>query len=439
MGIDLLLRNGFVIQQGTPVIRSVGITGKRIQGIYRKDQEPTAHNIIDCKNQYILPGMVDIHVHMRDLNQTAKENYRSGSRAAAAGGVTTVVDMPNSNPPVLDTEVLQKKIKQAKRLSIVNMGFYTGIPEDTTSFDPKMIRDILGIKVYPHAPLTNVSYDSKRIRECFRISHKYRIPILIHPDMPNDSTTPKTKEEFMRLHSCAKESLAVQRFVDAAHQIGGSLHVCHISCTSAAEIVSRERTRISITGEVTPHHLFLNNEMFDFSDGTAKMLPPLRNSEIVKKLWNFLLQDNGIDTIGSDHAPHTMHEKKEAFMKAPSGIPGLETSVPLLLTAVFERKLPWNTYLRACCQRPIEIVGIKGKGQLKPGFDADIVVVAQEEYKIKGSRFFSKAKITPFEGMQVKARPVMTIVEGEIVYKRGEIIAEPGTVGTVPVRKHLLV
>ncbi|MCF2135696.1 MAG: dihydroorotase family protein [Candidatus Thorarchaeota archaeon] len=425
-----------MIQQGTPVIRSVGITGRKIQGIYQSGLEPTAQESIDCKGQYILPGMIDIHVHMRDLNQTAKEDYESGSRAAAAGGVTTVVDMPNSRPPVLDRDVLQEKIERARSMNIVNIGFYAGVPEDATSFDSEMVSDILGVKVYPHAPLTNTIYNSSRIKECLEISHRFSIPLLVHPDVPNDSTEPKTIEEFMKLHNCTKEALAVQRVVDAIHQVGGTLHVCHISCATAAEIVSKEKTQIPITGEVTPHHLFLNKEMFDFSDGTAKMLPPLRDPTNTKRLWTFLLQDNGIDTIGSDHAPHTMSEKKEAFLKASSGIPGLETSVPLLLTAVFEGKLPWETYLRACCQRPTEIVGIQGKGQLKPGFDADIVVVAQEEYKIEGSRFFSKAKVTPFEGTLVRARPVITITEGTIVYRDGDISVDPGTVGTVPVRNH---
>ncbi len=437
MVVDLLLKNGFVIRHGVPRVLSVGVEGNRIQGIYERGREPPAHATIDCEGRYILPGMIDIHVHMRDLEQVAKEDYQSGTRAAAAGGVTTVVDMPNSKPPVFDGKVLQRKIHRARELGIVNVGFYAGIPERPQAIDSSMIADILGFKVYPHTPLAEVHYDSERIRACLKLAKIHERPLLFHPDLPPDVSGYRNAEEFMAAHDCNRETRAVREFTDAARQTGGALHVCHISCAATAEFVYSQKENLRITGEATPHHLFLNREMFDFTDGTAKMLPPLRSPYEAERLWAQFLHGRGVDIIGSDHAPHTMNEKLSPFLRSPSGIPGLETSLPLLLTAVFEGRLSWDIYLRACCQRPADILGIRRKGLLERGFDADIVVVAQEDYEIRGKEFFSKSKITPFEGRMVKARPIMTIVGGTIVYREREFIVDPGTAGTVPVRKHL--
>ena len=198
-------------------------------------------------------------------------------------------------------------------------------------------------------------------------------------------------------------------------------------------MITKNRAEERLTAEVTPHHLFLTGADFSNEDGTAKMLPPLRSPYDNEALRD-LLSRCGVDIVASDHAPHTSEEKQAPFLSARSGIPGLETMVPLMLTEVFDGRLSWVEYLRVCCSGPARILGLVGKGVLSEGYDADISVVSKEEWNIMGSEFHSKAKITPFEGRRVLAKPEMTIVGGEVVFNRGKFMVGPGNVGMVPVR-----
>jgi dihydroorotase len=368
------------------------------------------------------------------LKQTEKEDYASGTRAAAAGGVTTVVDMPNSVPPVLSQEVLNEKITSARQQRYVNVGFYAGIPKDPSKFDASIIPQVLGIKVYPHAPLDKGKYTKKRIRGCMKISAKHEIPLLLHPDASKPKTKPQDIDDYYKIHSCENEVKSLQMFLDSQQKAGGRIHVCHVSCDDSIRFLVPQRAGHNLTAEVTPHHLFLKRDDFKHKYGNAKMLPPLRFSTDNESLWMFLRQC-GIDCVVSDHAPHTKEDKTAPFLGAAAGIPGLETTAPIMLTEVFEGRLSWVEYLRCCCSAPAQILGIHGKGLLTKGYDADITVVSKEESHVVGSDFFSKAKITPFEGRKLLAKPVTTIVGGNIVFSYDEFLIGPGITGTVPVRK----
>lgn len=436
MSVDLLLKFGTVIVDGRGYQRAVAIKTGKIEGIYKIGQEPEAETVISCKNKYILPGAIDIHVHMRDLNQANKEDYLSGTKAAAAGGVTTVVDMPNSDPPTLDWESLNSKIQKARAGRYVNVGFYAGIPNDITEFDVDIAKSILGLKVYPHSPLTEETvYDDSRIKECLRFAASLGLPLLVHPDDTKPGATVASVEGFFDLHSCESEVNSVTKFIEAFHSLDveAHLHICHVSCAAAARLITKNRAEERLTAEVTPHHLFLTGADFSNEDGTAKMLPPLRSPYDNEALRDLLCKC-GVDIVASDHAPHTSEEKLVPFLQAHSGIPGLETTVPLMLTEVFEGRLSWVEYLRICCSGPARILGLVGKGVLSEGYDADIAVVAKEEWTIMGSEFQSKTKITPFEEKKVLAKPEITIVGGEIVFNRGKFMVGPGNVGTVPIR-----
>ena len=440
MSTDLLLRGGLVIVEGQEVPRSVAIKSGKIEGVYERGLEPTAKQTVDCDGKYVLPGMVDMHVHLRDLKQSYKEDYTSGTMAAAAGGVTTVVDMPNSDPPVLELSVLEDKIDRARTARYVSVGFYVGTPKGAGEFDSTMLTNALGIKVYPHAPLAKGDvFTKKRIRECMKLAAENGRPLLFHPDSSGPKDKPDKLQGYLRVHSCESELESVKQFIEAKRQVGGHLHVCHVSCGSVARYILENRAEGSLTAEVTPHHLLLDGDMFLDRDGIAKMLPPLRSSDDSQTLREMLCGKCAIDCIASDHAPHTTEEKMAPFMEAASGIPGLETTVPLMLTEVFEGRMSWVDYLRTCCSSPARILGLRGKGILAPGYDADVIVVEKGEYVIDGARFHSKAKVTPFNGRQVKAKPVVTIVEGHIVYDHDKFVVGPGTAGRVPIRKTLTV
>ncbi|MFW9918643.1 MAG: dihydroorotase family protein [Candidatus Thorarchaeota archaeon] len=434
MSVDLLLRNGIVILQGKEAIRSIAIKTGKIEGLYERGLEPQSEIVIDCEGKYVLPGAIDIHVHLRDLKQSVKEDYSSGTKAAAVGGVTTVVDMPNSQPPTISREVLDEKIESARRKRYVNVGFYSGLPKDLSTVTETIAKDIVGLKAYPHSPLVEgVRYDEDRIRSSLKLAKALKVPLLFHPDATHPKTKTNSVSDFFEIHSCESEVVSISKFIEAHRQIGGRLHVCHVSCAAAVRLIINNRAEERLTAEVTPHHLFLSGENFGNEDGLAKVLPPLRSPYDTQVLKDALCKC-GIDIVASDHAPHTSEEKKAPFLSASSGIPGLETTLPLILTEVFEGRIPWVEYLRMCSSGPANILGLVGKGVLSKGFDADIVVISKESWTIKGDKFHSKAKYTPFEGWEVKARPMMTIVGGNIVQTEGRFMVGPGHVGTVPVR-----
>jgi dihydroorotase len=436
MTVDLVLSNGILIVDDRETVQSVAIDGGKIQGFYRYNKEPDSRRTLDCRGLYILPGLIDMHVHLRDLNQSDKEDYESGTMAAAAGGITTVVDMPNSDPPVLSREVLDRKIASATSKRYVNVGFYAGIPKDIRSFDEAMVPDILGFKVYPHSPLTKGTvYDDKRIKACFGLAKKHDRPLLFHPDSSDRNDIATSQEEFFQIHSCESEVRSLQSFLDAKVEYEARLHVCHVSCAATARLILEHRAEHTLTAEVTPHHMLLSGGDFPHNDGRAKVLPPLRSPYDTKMLAQALCQKCALDCVASDHAPHTTAEKTAPFLEAASGFPGLETLLPLMLTEVFEGRLSWIDFLRCCCSGPATILGIPNKGILAEGYDADIALVRRQERYISGTEFYSKSKITPFEGRRVLARPITTIVGGNIVYHEGSFVIGPGVVGRVPIRK----
>ncbi len=439
MSVDLLLKYGTVIENGREFQRGVGIKTGKIAGIYKLGEEPEATSVINCKGRYILPGAIDIHVHLRDLNQSDKEDYITGTRAAAAGGITTVVDMPNSNPPVLDRESLNTKIQSARAGRYVNVGFYAGIPKEISDFDVGMAKDILGLKIYPHSPLAEgTTYDDRRITECMELAYEMGLPLMVHPDASEPDAKADSIEKFFKIHSCQSEYDSVRMLIDAFRSLEKEvhLHICHVSCATAARWITKNRAEERLTAEVTPHHLLLTGDNFSNEDGTAKMLPPLRSPYDNDALRD-LLTKCGVDIVATDHAPHTSDEKLAPFLQASSGIPGLETMVPLMLTEVFEGRLSWVEYLRVCSSGPARILGLTGKGVLSEGYDADIAIMSKEEWTIMGSEFHSKAKITPFEGRKVLAKPDTTIVGGEVVFDKGKFIVGAGHIGMVPLKSHI--
>ncbi|MFW9845101.1 MAG: dihydroorotase family protein [Candidatus Thorarchaeota archaeon] len=433
MAIDLILKDGILIVNDRESIQSVAIDNGKIEGFYNQREEPEAKKIIDCRGLYVIPGLIDMHVHLRDLEQSEKEDYETGTMAAAAGGITTVVDMPNSKPPVLTRKVLDQKIASASAKRFVNVGFYAGIGK---IFDVSMVPDILGLKVYPHSPLLyGVQYDEKQMKRCVKLAYEHNLPLLFHPDSSTKEDKPETREEFFRIHSCESEVNSLQAFLDAKVEYEARLHVCHVSCAATARLILEHRAEHTLTAEITPHHMLLSGDSFPHDDGIAKMLPPLRSPYDTEMLAQALCMKCAIDCVASDHAPHTIAEKTTSFIEASSGIPGLETTLPLMLTEVFEGRMSWIDFLRCCCSGPAMVLGLSNKGILAEGYDADIVIVRRQEWHISGANFHSKAKITPFEGRRVLAKPIATIVGGQIVYYDGEFIVGAGIAGTVPVHK----
>ena len=425
------LKNGF-IEAG------ISIEANRINKIAKLPNMPKALKTIDVKGNIVLPGLIDVHTHLRVLELSYKEDFNTGTCAAAAGGFTTVLDMPNTTPPTNTPERLKEKIQRAKDRVIVNVGFYAAFPKQLKQIVEMNRNGAIAFKVFLYHPITelNVNCDEVLLK-IFNSVKQLNRPIAVHAE---EGEITKRLEENLRksgksslnhrlkVHSIKREVNAVQRVVNLAKKTGTHIHFCHISAASSIKHIIRLKQ--CITCETTPHHILLTNSVLRKCGSIALMNPPLRSRLNTTRLWH-ALNKGQIDILASDHAPHALQEKKNKnIWEVSPGIPGLETTLPLMLTQVNKGRMPWGRLIQILATKPAEIFQLN-RGFIKVGSAADLVIVdMKKEYKIDSSKFYSKAKYSPFDGQKVKGKPIKTFVNGRLVYDSGEIVAEPGS-GTI--------
>ena len=377
----MILRNCKILQGDKELIVDILIEDGKITKF--------GHNIkhfgeeIDVNEKYVLPGLIDSHVHFRDFEQAHKEDWFSGSSAAAAGGITTVLDMPNNSPPIITIKQLEKKRMLAKK-SIVNYGFHFGSTVDNIE-DIKKAKNIASVKIYMNMTTGK---------------------LLVEDDDALDRIFAAAK--MVSVHA---EGDVVKKAIDLAKKHNTRLYLAHISQRAELDILEEEKTK-NIFAEVTPHHLFLSE--IDNKDAFTKMIPALKsvldNEALMKAIKTGL-----IDTVGTDHAPHTVGEKLEP--DPPAGVPGCETMLPLLLDAVNSGILTISLVQKLCCENPAKIFGIKNKGHIKPGYDADLVVVDMDFVKVvRDEELLTKPGWSPFDSRTLQGWPVLTIINGNIVF-----------------------
>ena len=340
----------------------------------------------------ILPGAIDAHVHFREPGMTNKEDFATGSLAAICGGVTCVFDMPNTIPPVTTLSAIKDKKRLAGMKSIVDFGLFAGV---RPGIDVEgLAREAIGFKLYMASTTGELLVSSlDPIKdEISRIAKADRILAVHAEDEKLRTKEPEQDlDDHLRNRSNECEASAIKKIKDAGK--GCRLHICHVSAKESIPLVEKAR---GLTSEVTPHHLLLDK---DGKTGShAKVNPPLRKREDRHALFK-ALQKGTFDIIASDHAPHALDEKKEDFEYAPSGMPGVETMVPLMLHMVEEKHLELPDLVRRVCTKPAEMFGIP-KGKIAEGYDADLVVVDFSDcMMIKADRLHSKCGWTAFEGM----------------------------------------
>ena len=350
---------------------------------------------IDAEGKYVLPGMIDVHTHMREPGFEHKEGFLTGSKACAKGGVTTFIDMPNTNPATVNIEALEAKRKLAESSSIVNYGFHFGGSLDDNSDEILKAENVCSTKVF-----MNVS-TGKMIIE--------------------DETILDNIFKASKIVSVHAENEMVKKSIDLAEKHNTTLYICHVSTAEEIEYIKEAKAKgLKVYAEVTPHHLFMTED--DKSDLNI-MKPELRTQTDVEALWQ-AIADGIIDTIGTDHAPHLLEEKraKETF-----GVPGIETALPLMLNEVNKGTLSLKKLVKLYSRKPAKIFGISGKGKIKEGNYADLVIVDMDkEYTIKNEDIVSKCGWTPFDGWQVKGAVDTTIVNGKIVYQNNKFYNNQG-------------
>ena len=424
--MKILIKNGHVIDPDTKLdqVADVLLEDDKIQEV-KENIKDKADRVIDARGCYVMPGLIDMHVHLRDPGLTHKEDVFTGSKAAARGGVTTLVAMPNTKPVIDNPERLSYVKNKAMQCNLVNVLQAGAI---TQGMKGEELSDIEGM-VQAGAPA--ISEDGKSVmnaqiyKEAMQIAARMNIPVLAHCEdihMVNGGCMNEdTNSEKFGLPGIwnAVEDTIVARDILIAKDTGCHLHLCHCS-TKDSEVMLRlaKEEGISVTGEVCPHHFTLTSDDIVEGDTNYKMNPPLRTKEDRQALLEGLKNDV-FDVISTDHAPHTMVEKGVSMKSAPFGIVGLETSVSLTITELVDKG--WITPMQMAekmSYNPAQILHLTNKGSLKPGKDADVVVIdPKESYVIDVKDFASKGKNTPFQGKKVNGKVKVTICGGRVVYE----------------------
>lgn len=422
----LLIKNGTVINPGdkTEVKADVLVEDGMIKKIAPK-QTVKADRVVDAAGCYVMPGFIDMHVHLRDPGLEHKETVETGAKAAVHGGFTTVVAMPNTKPVVDNADVVNYVHNKAKTVGLAHVLQAGAVTKGQRGEELSDIEEMV------EAGIPGISEDGKSVmnaqlyREAMTLAMKYDIPVLAHCEDINlvnggvvnaDETT-----EQMGLKGITNsvEDIIVARDIMLAKETGAALHLCHCSTKDSVRMVElAKKEGIRVTAEVCPHHFILTSEDIKEEDANYKMNPPLRTKEDVEALKEGLKADI-MDVIATDHAPHTAIEKGVGIRKAPFGIVGLETAAALTMTELVDKGyLTLMQMAEKMSYNPAKILGLD-KGVVEEGKPADLVVFnTKKEYTIDPNTFYSKGKNTPFAGKKVKGMVMATIVDGKVVYER---------------------
>ena len=411
---DLILKNGTVWTPGGPIETSVGVKDGRIAEIGAGGD---AGEVVDCTGLTILPGVIDSQVHFREPGLEAKEDLESGSRAAVLGGVTAVFEMPNTKPNTDSAEALQDKLNRARDRMWCDHAFYVGATAANADHLKELERlpGAAGVKIFMGASTGDllVSEDSELARVL--ASGKRRVAIHAEDEARMNARAGERIEGDPSSHPVWRDDesamLATRRILALAREARRRIHILHVTTPAELELIARHKDIASC--EVTPQHLTLAaEEAYRELGSYAQMNPPIRSAAHRDGLWHWLNQ--GVpDVIGSDHAPHTKEEKAKPYPQSPSGMPGVQTLLPLLLDHVANGRTTLQRVVDLTSAGAQRIFGIVGKGRIAAGYDADFTVVdLKAEWTVEESWLASRCGWSPFTGKRLTGKPVGTIVRG---------------------------
>jgi len=407
------------------VLCEIGVSEGRIARIGKHIGE--AERTFVFKKEVMLPGVIDMHVHFREPGATYKEDWASGSKAAAHGGVTLVFDMPNTMPPTTTLQRVEEKRKIAESKCVVDYRVCGGVRKGNIHELAGMAGSVGAFgEIFMCESFGELQISKSELFEAYREIAKTGKVAITHAE--DAEINMHLKEKFKKkedpsIHSEVRpqfsEAIAVATALQLAKATGVKLHLTHLSAKESMLLVRSMRKRADVTCDVTPHHLFLTEENMKELGNFGKMNAPLRSREDQDALWKGIAT-GVVDIIASDHAPHTKEEKKKPYWDAPAGVPGIETMLPLMLTAVKRKRITLYKMTKLLSINPAKRLNLyPQKGVLAEGSDADIVVVDLNKKKeIRGKDLYTKCKWTPFEGFETVGVPVMTVSRGRIVYSQ---------------------
>lgn len=393
----MLIKNCKLLYQGVEEVKDILVENGKITKVYNCSdiEELDIEEVVDVDGNWLIPGIIDAHTHMRDPGLCYKEDFETGSMACAKGGVTTFIDMPNTVPNTTTEEVLKDKESNSKGRSYVDYGFHFGGSRIDNSSEIKRVRDrVASTKIFLNMSTGDMLVEEEKILEnLFRES---------------------------KIVSVHAEEEMVEKAIELAKKFKKPLYLCHLSKASEVELLRKAKGEgVKVYGEVAPHHLFLNESHVN---NLLLMKPELKTKEDNEALW-IGIQDGTIDTIGTDHAPHTLEEKKS---KRTYGIPGVENSLVMMLKEL-NKKIDMKKLQEVMSENPAKIFGIVGKGKIEIGFDADFVVVdLKNKEVIKNENVVSKCGWTPYNEIVGGGKILATFVRGEMVYDGKEFMNKNG-------------
>ncbi|MBV0903800.1 dihydroorotase [Haloarcula salina] len=405
--------------------RDVRVRGESIAEVGR-DLDADDQHVIEATGKRLFPGMIDAHVHFRQPGYPHKETWETGARSAAAGGVTTVVDQPNTDPPTIDGEAFDQKAEFAAD-AVVDWGINGGV---TADWIPNVLlrRRLFALgEVFLADSTGDMGIEADLFADALDAATEKGVPVTVHAedaDYFNDDARARDDADAWSAFRTAKaEAKAVERACSVANERDATIHIAHTSTPEGVDIASEA----GMTTEVTPHHLLLSRR--DLSDlGTfGRMNPPLRREKRRLQLYDRVV-DGTVDMIATDHAPHTREEKDASIWDAPSGVPGVETALPLLLAEArdSDSDLTYERVRDLTARNPAEVFDLPQKGAIEAGRDADLVLVdTTETTAVRGETLHSKCDWTPFEGFDA-VFPEWTMVRGTVVYERGDALGDGG-------------
>ena len=391
----MLVKNcKLVVENNQEIIRDILIEDGVITKIDENIQAE-GHEIVDAQSNYVLPGIIDVHTHMRDPGLTHKEDFTSGSKACARGGVTTFIDMPNTIPVTVTEKALMDKKDMMVGRSYVDYGFHFGGSKKDNSEEIKKVLDkVASTKIFLNMSTGDMLIENEKVVE--NIFRESKI-ISVH----------------------AEEGM-VEKAIEFCKKYDKELYLCHLSKASEIELLREAKAEgVKVFGEVTPHHLFLNVDDVNATERSKMLLrmkPELKEKSDNEALWK-ALADGTLDSIGTDHAPHLIEEK---LAKLTYGVPSVENSLEMMLNGVKENRITFERLIEVMCKNPAKIFKIKNKGNIAVGYDGDLVIIdTNDNSPIKDDKVITKANWTPFENCNRGGRVLTTILRGEIVYNKG--------------------